>query len=168
MGACLTAACLVATLSACSLLPGRKKNTAAVEVDPKPGVVGKRGVLKGLSIDLTATPDPVKLGETREINVTMLVRNPTKKSVGLKFATTQLIEILLREVDTGKVVSQWSTDQSFLAMGRYLIINPKERLEYSKPITTRDLKAGKKYNLEAYFIGYDEELRASRPIIPQP
>ena len=53
-------------------------------------------------------------------------------------------------------------------MTRYLIINPKERLEYVQPLTTRDLKAGKTYNLEAYLIGYDQDLRATRPLIPQP
>ncbi len=76
--------------------------------------------------------------------------------------------MLLREPDTGKVVSQWSTDHTFSPASRYLVINPKERLEYNEPITTRELKPGKPYNLEAYFVGYDQELRATKVIIPQP
>ena len=165
---CLTAACLLAVAPGCSFLPGRSKKATAADLASKPVAVGKRGVVRGLTVDLTTAPDPIKLGETREINVTMRVVNPTKKPVGLKFATTQHIEILLREIDSGKVVSQWSTDQTFLAINGYVVINPKEKVEYNKPITTRELKAGKKYNLEAYFIGYDQELRATRPIIPQP
>lgn len=168
LGTGLAACYLLAVLPACSLLPGHKKNAAAAKPEADPGIVGRRGTAKGLTIEVKASPDPVKLGETRQLEVTLLVRNNTKKTVSLKFATTQLIEILLREVDTGKVVSQWSTDQTFTALTRYLIINPKERLEYIQPITTRDMHAGKTYNLEAYLIGYDQELRATRPVIPQP
>lgn len=168
-GACSAAVCLFTLLTACSLLPGhRKAAKPALSDETATAGVGKRASARGLTIEVKESPDPVKLGENRTIECRVLVRNTTKKTVSLKFSTTQLIEILLREVDSGKVVSQWSTDQSFVAMTRYLIINPKERLEYVQPLTTRDLKPGKAYNLEAYLIGYDQDLRATRPLIPQP
>lgn len=162
-----TAALLLAALPGCSVFPGHKKDLQSVTLETNPGIIGKRGNAKGLTIELKASPDPLKLGESRQLDVTMVIRNNSKKTVALKFPTTQLIEILLRETDSGKVVSQWSTDQSFSALSRYLIINPKERLEYAQPITTRELRAGNSYNLEAYFVGYDQEARASLPIIPQ-
>lgn len=137
-----------------------------MELESKPGLVGKRPSAHGLVVEIKATPDPVKLGETREINVTLTLRNPTKEPVDLKFATSQTIEILLRDTASGKVLSQWSADRTFQDESRYLVVNPHERIEYNEPITTRDLQVGKTYSLEAYFIGYDKDLHASRPIIP--
>lgn len=163
---------LLACLPACSVLHRQHEDQPAdnhsTSRETNPGLVGKRTSGRGLTLELKTAPDPVKLGETREINVTLIVRNNSKVTANLKFANSQLIEILLREPDTGKVVSQWSADRTFGVESRYVVINPKERLEYNEPITTRELKAGKAYNLEAYFIGYDQELRATKVIIPQP
>ena len=119
-------------------------------------------------VEIKSDPDPVRLGEVREIKVTFVVRNSGKNTASLKFPTSQTIEIDLRDVATGQTVSQWSTDRTFTQETRYLIVNPGERLVYNEPIITRDLKAVKTYNLEAHFVGYVPELRASRPIIPQP
>ena len=119
-------------------------------------------------MELKASPDPLKLGEVRQLDVTLTLRNTTKQAITLKFATSQTIEIILRDQASGKVVSQWSTDQTFQPDIRNLVINAHERIEYNQPITTRELHAGVTYTLEAYFIGYEQELRASRPIIPLP
>ena len=161
---------LLTGFTACSLLPFHHHDDTShdVALETNPGMVGKRPNARGLTVEMKSAPDPVKLGETREINVTLILHNTSKVTANLKFATSQTIEILLREPDTGKVVSQWSTDRTFSTASRYVVINPQERVEYNEPITTRDLKAGKTYNLEAYFVGYDQELRAVRPIIPQP
>ena len=164
------AAGLLASVPACSLL---RPHHEAAEVrgapaETNPGLVGKRPNARGLAVEIKAAPDPLKLGETREINVTLVLRNNSKETQNLKFATSQLIEILLRDPATGAVVSQWSTDHTFSPESRYLVINPRERLEYNQPITTRELKAGKPYNLEGYFVGYDQELRATKVVIPQP
>ena len=130
--------------------------------------VGRKLNGTGLAIEMKTAPDPIKLGETREIDVTLILRNKSKAPVNLKFATSQTIEILLRDPEGGKVLSQWSSDRTFEAISRYLVVNPGERVEYNEPITTRELHAGKTYTLEAYFVGYDQELRATRPIMPQP
>ena len=75
--------------------------------------MGKRPNARGLVVEIKSAPDPVKLGETRQIDVTLVLRNTSKVTANLKFATSQLIEMLLREPDTGKVVSQWSADHTF-------------------------------------------------------
>ena len=152
--------CLLALLPACSLLHHHKEDASAPE--------GRHTNSRGLAVELKASPDPVKLGETRQIDVTLVLRNTTKQTVSLKFATSQTIEIMLREQASGKVVSQWSTDQTFVPGNRVMVINSHERLEYNQPITTRELHPGVTYSLEAYFVGYEQELRASRPIIPLP
>ena len=164
---------LLAGLSACSLLHPHHEDAAtdhgsSANPETSPGLVGKRPNARGLVVEIKSSPDPLKLGETRQIDVTLVLRNNSKITANLKFATSQLIELLLREPDTGKVVSQWSSDHTFSPASRYLVINPHERLEYNEPITTRELKPGKPYNLEAYFVGYDQELRATKVIIPQP
>jgi hypothetical protein len=162
--------CLVlAGLPACSFFHHQKKeDAAATQLETEPGLVGRKSSARGLTVELRASPDPVKLGEVRQIDVTLTLRNTTKTAINLKFATAQTIEILLRDQASGKVVSQWSTDQTFQPESRYVVINPHERVEYNQPITTRDLHAGTTYSLEAYFVGYEQELRATRPIIPQP
>ncbi len=162
---------LALVLPACSLLPFQHRapaNSAASGAGEEQVVVGKKTTSRGLILELKASPDPVKLGEVRQIDVTLTLRNTSKQTITLKFPTTQTIEILLRDQATGNVLSQWSTDQTFQPQSRLLILNSHERVEYDQPITTRELKPGKTYSLEAYFVGYDQELRASRPIIPLP
>jgi hypothetical protein len=47
-----------------------------------------------------------------------------------------------------------------------MVINPKERLEYSAKISTREMKAGVTFEIEAYFPSY-EQLRTSRTVVPE-
>ena len=166
----LLTAGLLTSLPACSLLHRHHEDAAGqpTPLQASPGMVGKRPNARGLSVEIKSSPDPLKLGETREIDVTLVLYNHSKITSNLKFGTSQTIEILLRDPDTGKVVSQWSTDRTFSTESRYLVIDPQERLEYHEPITTRELHPGKPYNLEGYFVGYDQELRAMKVVIPQP
>ena len=166
----LLALCLVFGLTGCSLLRRHRAKDAESSKPPenRAGIVGKHTNGKGLSVEIKSDPDPVRLGEVREIKVTFVIRNNGKSTTTLKFPTSQTIEITLRDVATDKVVSQWSTDRTFTQEPRYLVVNAGERLEYNEPITTRELQAGKTYTLEASFVGYGADLRASRPIIPQP
>ena len=156
---------LLFSLGGCSYLPFRHKERPAAE---KPSYARLKPSSQGLLLEMKSAPDPLKLGEVRQINVTMILRNVSKKTVTLKFPTTQLIEILLRDPNTGQVVSQWSTDRSFTSEPRLLIINPGEHIDYNEPITTRELKVGKPYTLEAYLVGFDKELRATKAILAQP
>ena len=167
---CLLTCCLLGGVPGCSLLGHREAKNSETSTPPqnRAEIVGKHSSGKGLTVEIKADPHPVRLGEVREIKVIFVVRNTGKSTTTLKFPTSQTIEIDLRDVATGKVVSQWSTDRTFVQEPRYLVVNAGERLEYNEPITTRELKAGQTYNLEAYFVGYEPALRTSRPIIPQP
>ena len=166
---CLFAGFVLVGVLGCSLLGHRKAKDSETSTAPlnRAEIVGKHSNGKGLTVEIKADPDPVRLGEVREIKVTFVVRNTGKTTTTLKFPTSQTIEIDLRDVATGKIVSQWSTDRTFTQEPRYLVVNAGERLEYNEPITTRELRAGQTYNLEAYFVGYEAALRTSRPIIPQ-
>lgn len=158
---------MLATPPSCA---GRRSKAADVELESGRGVIGRgsTGRLKALQAQLKVAPEPVKLGETRQLDVTLVVLNPSKQALPLKFATSQRIEILIREPGTEKVLSQWSADRTFDPKGSYLIINPKERVEYKESITTREMKASKTYDVEAYLIGYDRDLHVTKPITPQP
>ena len=151
-------------IPACSLLPSRHKKAPEEEAS----FGGKKASSHGLVVEMKSAPDPLKLGEVHQLNVTFILRNVTKKIVTLKFPTTQIIEILLREPNSAKVISQWSTEHTFTADTRLLVINPGERLEYNETITTSELKAGSAYTLEAYIVGYEKELRVTKAILPQP
>ena len=153
-------------LPACSLLPFHHKSKTPPDEEPSFG--GKRATGLGHVVEMNSAPDPVKLAETRQINVTFILRNVTKKVVTLKFPTTQFIEILLREPNSGKVISQWSSEHQFTGEPRLLVINPGERLQYEEPISTRELKAGNPYTLEAYVIGYEKDLRVNKAILTEP
>ena len=152
-------------LSACSLLPFRHKTPPAAEAKRS---AGKKPMGHGLVLEMQASPDPLKLAEARELTVTLILRNVTPAGVTLKFPTTQIFEILLRNPNNGQIISQWSSEHTFTSEPRLLIVNHGERLEYPESITTRELKAGTPYTLEAYLVGYEKELRATKAILPQP
>lgn len=168
----LFALCLLAAFTSCARMNpfhrAQPAPTADAAAAPQTAVVGSRTTPRGLVLEITAMPDPVKLGETRQMQVTLTLRNTGKRAANFKFPSGQEIEILIRDPETGKAITSWSTDHTFDAQPRFVVLNSKERLEFSEPIATRDLKAGRKYSLEAYLIGYDAELRVSRPVIPQP
>lgn len=118
----------------------------------------------GLELKITVSPDPLKLSEAHKIDVMLQLTNHSRKVAQLDFPTTQRFEVLLR-TDSGKLVSQWSEDQSFANESSYVTINPHEHVEYTATISGRDLVAGKKYTVEGFLPNYDN-LRASKTIIP--
>ncbi len=161
----LTVAGLLFSLTACSYLPSFHKKPDA---DQKPAAAGQKPSSQGLVFEMHVAPEPLKLAESRQLEVTLNLRNVTRKKAQLKFPTTQVIEILLRDAKTNQIVTQWSSDQSFTADPRLLIINPEEMSQYKENVATRDLKAGTLYLVEAYVVGFQQELRATKAILAQP
>jgi hypothetical protein len=76
------------------------------------------------------------------------VRNNSKELTRLEFPTTQHIEILARNA-SGSVVERWSDDRGFQSEEGIVVINPRERIEYQEKISTRELRAGQTYTVEA-------------------
>ena len=125
----------------------------------------KDASLKGLEVSLTIEPSTPKLADTRAIKVTVALANKGKKLVQLDFPTTQRIEVLVKN-KAGKRVVQWSEDQAFTNDPTLIAINPRERLEYSANLPTRDLVAGETYTIEAFFPNFDQ-LRKAQTITPE-
>lgn len=120
---------------------------------------------KNLALDMQLSPQPLKLGEVRQLQASLVLRNVGKKFVGLEFPTTQRVEVMIRD-KTGRLVTRWSDDHAFESTPSYVSINPGERLEYSASIATRDLHAGESYAVEGFFPNFDE-LKARKTVVPQ-
>lgn len=146
--------------SAAKLIPFRGK--------PKPAAVSKASsaTFRGLDMKMTVEPLAPKLGETRQLTVTLRLENKGKRLVQLDFPTTQRVEVLVRN-SAAKMVEQWSEDQAFQNEPGLVAINPGERLEYTATVSTRDFAAGQDYVVEGFFPNY-EALRATVKVTPVP
>lgn len=142
-----------------SLNPFRSK-------DPSEKLQGSKAPnWKKLVMNVELEPQPLKLPETRQLKVRVQLLNKDKRFVQMEFPTSQRIEVLVRNRD-GKLVEQWSEDQSFTNEPTMVVINPGERLEYSVSVATRDMNAGETYTIEAFFPNY-EPLRIQKQITPE-
>jgi len=118
-----------------------------------------------LELNLRMDPSPVRLSETRRIDVTLLLSNRSSRFVQLEFPTTQRFEMLLHDAN-GKTLVQWSEDQAFELTPGVVGINPGEHLEYHAALATRDLQPGGHYTVTAFFPSR-EELKVELPLEPR-
>jgi hypothetical protein len=118
------------------------------------------------SEELKIEPTQFSLGDRRELDATYIVRNNTKKIIRLDFNTTQRIDILTFDPN-GKVVEKWSEDRLFMLQEGVVIVNPKERIQYSEKVATRDMKPGETYSIKADVVGYPD-YSAEHSVTPSP
>ncbi|HEY5744258.1 MAG TPA: BsuPI-related putative proteinase inhibitor [Terrimicrobiaceae bacterium] len=116
--------------------------------------------------NLKVEPQNFSLAERRELDSTYTVRNNTKKIIRLDFNTTQRIDIFTAD-PAGKVVEKWSEDRAFQLQEGIVIINPKERIEYSEKVATREMKPLEPYAIKAEVIGYPD-YTATTTVTPGP
>jgi hypothetical protein len=112
-------------------------------------------VNNGLEMRVLVSPVPIKLSDARSLEVRIQLINRTKKSQNLTFDTGREYDFILRDAN-GKKLVQWSDDQPANPNPGYVIINPNERSEFVGNISTRDMVAGRLYELEAIIAGYDQ------------
>jgi hypothetical protein len=117
---------------------------------------------KKLDVGMQVEPNPVKLGENKQVKVTLTLSNRSGKLAQLDFPTSQRIEVLIN-AKNGQRLLQWSEDQAFANEPTLVTINPGERLEYSVNVSTRDLAAGGSYTIEGFFPNF-EQLRKSETL----
>jgi hypothetical protein len=116
--------------------------------------------------NLVVDPSEFSLSERRELDTTYMVRNNTKKIIRLDFNTTQRIDVLTSDA-SGKVIEKWSEDHAFQLQEGIVIINPKERIEYSEKVATREMKPSETYTIKADVIGYPD-YSATTTVTPAP
>ena len=111
--------------------------------------------IRGLELDLQISPQPVKLSETRQIEVKVTLTNKGKKVVALDFDTDQRIEIyLMNSADV--VLTKWSDNHAITNKAETVLINPDEHVEYTQTIATRELTPNKVFTAEIFFPKYPE------------
>jgi hypothetical protein len=114
---------------------------------------------------LTLNPESPVLAENREVDVNYSIRNNSRRMARLDFSTSQRIEILSKN-SAGAVIDRWSDDRSFQPQEGIVIINPDERIEYREKISTRDMKQGQTYEVEA-MLKTDPDFRLQKPLTPR-
>ena len=125
-------------------------------------------IAPGESVDtasLVVSPQDPVLKDQRELAVTYTVRNNAKEMTRLEFPSGQRIEILAR-TQTGSVVERWSDDRSFEKEEGIVVINPRERIEYQEKISTRELRSGQAYTVEAA-LKTQPDYAISQPVNPR-
>lgn len=156
--------CLAALALPMSLLAAEEAPTAT----PKPslfqrlnpfgskgkGTKDKSTNFKQLEMGLLVDPNPVKLADNRLLKVTLTLTNRGGKMAQLEFPTSQRVEVLLKGKG-GQTIEQWSQDQAFDNEPTLVTINPKERLEYTVNVATREMVDGETYTVEAFFPNFD-------------
>jgi hypothetical protein len=111
--------------------------------------------IRGLLLTIDLPSEPAKLSEMRQLPVHVLLTNHGERAVELLFPTEQRIEILLHD-STGRVVTRWSENRAFAEKPATLLINPREHVEYSETIATRELEPGKVFAVEVNVPAYPE------------
>lgn len=122
--------------------------------------------LRGLTLNLQISPQPVKLSEVRQLDIKATLTNKGKKAIDLSFGTDQRIEIYL--MNTGDVVlTKWSDNHAVAEKPGTVLINTGEHIEYNEKISTRELTRDKVFVAEVFFPQYPE-LRVRQKFLTAP
>jgi len=111
--------------------------------------------LRGLLLELKLSPEPVKLSEVRQLQVSLSLKNVAKRAVVLDFPSEQRFEIYLRN-STEAILTIWSDNHAFEDKPGTVLINPSEHVDYPATIATRDLSPNKVFICEVFFPQYPE------------
>lgn len=127
--------------------------------------IGPKAKQTGVTIAVDYAPKPVRAGNAKSMTVTVGIVNDSGRQITLSNETGQRIEILLRE-PTGRVLTRWSESRSFDTKLTSSLINPGERISFVEKVSTRELRSGANYVLEAFVPG-TANLKAEVPFTAQ-
>jgi hypothetical protein len=122
--------------------------------------------IRGLELQIELSPQPLKLSETRQMEVKVTVTNRGKRAVELDFPTDQRIEIYLKN-SAEVILTKWSDNHAVTDKPETILINPDEHVEYVQTIATRELTPDKVFIVEVFFPNYPE-LRIRQKILTEP
>lgn len=122
--------------------------------------------LRGLVLNLQVSPQPLRLSETRQMEVRVIVTNKGNRMIQLDFPTDQRVEIqLLNAADV--VLTKWSENHAIKEKPGTVLINPGENIEYKETIATRELTPGKVFTAEVFFPKYPD-LKIRQKFLAEP
>ncbi len=119
-----------------------------------------------LAIDIVLEPDPPQLPDDRRINVRAAVENVSRRFVNVLFASSQRIDLELRDLDNTRLY-RWSDDRHIGPAATNLAVNPGEKAVFDLQFPTRGMIPGQPYRVEVFLPGHDR-VRTDRIVIPQP
>ena len=122
--------------------------------------------LRGLTLRLELSPQPIKLSEVRLLDVKVVLTNLSKHPVELQFPNEQRIEIYLLS-STERVLTKWSDNHAFAEKAATILINPEEHLDYNERIATRDLTPNTVFIADVFFPRYPD-LRIRQKFLTAP
>ncbi len=122
--------------------------------------------LRGLTVEVQVSPQPIKLSEVRQLDVKATLKSDAKNAITLDFPTDQRIEIFLINSE-GTLLTKWSDNHAINEKAGTVTINPSEQIEYNERIATRDLTPNRVFVAEVYFPKYPE-LRARQKFMTEP
>jgi hypothetical protein len=129
-------------------------------------IVPKDPKLRGLTVELQVSPQPLKLSEIRQLEVKAILKSDAKNAITLDFPTDQRIEVFLTNSD-GTLLTKWSDNHAINEKPGTVTINPLEHIEYNERIATRELTPNKVFIAEVFFPKYPE-LRARQKFMTEP
>jgi hypothetical protein len=122
--------------------------------------------LRGLTIDVQVSPQPLKLSEIRQLEVKATLKSNAKDAITLDFPNDQRIEVFLINSE-GTLLTKWSDNHAINEKPGTVTINPDEHIEYNERIATRELTPNKVFIAEVFFPKYPE-LRARQKFMTEP
>ncbi len=115
----------------------------------------KDAKLRGLTLTMQISPQPVKLSEVRQLDIRATLTNKGKKEIEMTFGSDQRIEIYLMN-SAEVVLTKWSDNHAVADKPGTVLINPQEHIEYNEKISTRELTRDKVFVAEVFFPQYPE------------
>lgn len=128
---------------------------------------GGKSVDKALKVVVTYSPNPVRIGKSASMEVTVAIVNNTKQQQTLGTQTEQRINVQVTEVGSGRVVAQMQEGRSEDPRLTSPLLNPGEQLAFQRRVSTRDLRAGQTYQIDGYVVGYENKLRGVVQFVPE-
>ena len=122
---------------------------------------------KALKIVVTYSPNPVRIGKSGSMDVTVAIVNNTKQQQTIGTQTEQRINVQVTEVGSGRVVAQMQEGRSEDPRLTTPLLNPGEQLAFQRRVSTRDLRAGQTYQIDGYVVGYENKLRGVVQFVPE-
>ena len=153
---------VVATTSGCTqvaTLDATMKSTG--------GYFGSSGKQKNLTVEVGYAPNPVLLGRSGAMDVTVSIVNGTRIQQSFGTQSEQRIAIQVREIETGRIVTTAMEGRSEDPRLTTPLLNPGERLSFSRRLSTRDMRAGKTYQIEALLSGSEASMHGETRFVPQ-
>ena len=131
------------------------------------GFFGSSSKQKTLSVDVAYSPNPMRLGRSGSMDVTVSVVNNTKIQQSFGTQTEQRIAVQIREVSSGRVLSTSQEGRSEDPRQTAPLLNPGERLSFERRLSTREMRAGQTYQIEAFVVGSEATMHGHVQFVPQ-